>query len=140
MAHLTAAYSVLRSQVLQQTRRLLCSPAAAAVGAPSGDTTCRAATTWAAPPPPTPVGLDADAVVIGAGVIGLAIARELALAGHSVLLLEAAGAIGTETSSRNSEVIHAGEIPGSRLLCQGGPTGVPRGVTHGHLPAVARHA
>jgi L-2-hydroxyglutarate oxidase LhgO len=49
-----------------------------------------------------------DCVVIGAGVIGLAVARELAMAGREVIVLEAAGAIGTETSSRNSEVIHAG--------------------------------
>jgi L-2-hydroxyglutarate oxidase LhgO len=49
-----------------------------------------------------------DAVVIGAGVVGLAIARALAMAGREVLVLEAAGTIGTETSSRNSEVIHAG--------------------------------
>lgn len=49
-----------------------------------------------------------DAVVIGAGVVGLAIARELAVAGREVTVLEAANAIGTHTSSRNSEVIHAG--------------------------------
>ena len=49
-----------------------------------------------------------DCVVIGAGVVGLAIARELALAGREVLVLEASGGIGTGTSSRNSEVIHAG--------------------------------
>jgi len=49
-----------------------------------------------------------DAVVIGAGVIGLAVARALALQGRAVLVLEAASAIGTGTSSRNSEVIHAG--------------------------------
>jgi len=49
-----------------------------------------------------------DSVVIGAGVVGLAVARALALAGHEVLVLESEGAIGTGTSSRNSEVIHAG--------------------------------
>ena len=47
-------------------------------------------------------------VVIGAGVIGLAVARRLALAGREVVVVERADAIGTETSSRNSEVIHAG--------------------------------
>ncbi len=50
----------------------------------------------------------ADCVVVGAGVVGLAVARALALQGWDVLVLEAAGAIGTGTSSRNSEVIHAG--------------------------------
>jgi L-2-hydroxyglutarate oxidase LhgO len=49
-----------------------------------------------------------DAVVVGAGVVGLAVARALALAGHEVVILEAEDAIGTHTSSRNSEVIHAG--------------------------------
>ncbi len=49
-----------------------------------------------------------DALVIGAGVIGLAIARELALAGHEVVVIDQAEGIGTGTSSRNSEVIHAG--------------------------------
>lgn len=49
-----------------------------------------------------------DAVVIGAGVVGLAIARALALTGRDVALLEANDAFGAETSSRNSEVIHAG--------------------------------
>jgi len=47
-------------------------------------------------------------IVIGAGVVGLACARELAMAGHEVIVLERADNIGTETSSRNSEVIHAG--------------------------------
>jgi L-2-hydroxyglutarate oxidase LhgO len=51
---------------------------------------------------------DVDCVVIGAGVVGLAVARALALAGREVLVLEACNAIGTQTSSRNSEVIHAG--------------------------------
>ncbi|MFZ4287445.1 NAD(P)/FAD-dependent oxidoreductase [Variovorax sp. HJSM1_2] len=49
-----------------------------------------------------------ECVVIGAGVVGLAVARALALSGREVMVLEAADAIGTGTSSRNSEVIHAG--------------------------------
>ena len=49
-----------------------------------------------------------DAVVVGAGVIGLAIARRLALEGREVIVLERNDAVGSETSSRNSEVIHAG--------------------------------
>src|SRR5580658_3587079 len=49
-----------------------------------------------------------DCAVIGAGVVGLAIARELALAGREVIVLESADSIGTGISSRNSEVIHAG--------------------------------
>src|SRR4051794_22001412 len=49
-----------------------------------------------------------DCVVIGAGVIGLAVARQLARSGREVIVLEAAEGIGTVTSSRNSEVIHAG--------------------------------
>jgi len=49
-----------------------------------------------------------ECVVIGAGVVGLAVARALALGGREVMVLEAASAIGTGTSSRNSEVIHAG--------------------------------
>lgn len=67
-------------------------------------------------------------LVVGAGVVGLAIAREAALAGHEVIVAEAADAIGTGTSSRNSEVIHAGLyyptgsirarlcVPGRRML------------------------
>jgi L-2-hydroxyglutarate oxidase LhgO len=49
-----------------------------------------------------------DCVVIGAGVVGLAVARALARAGREVIVLEAVNSIGTGTSSRNSEVIHAG--------------------------------
>jgi L-2-hydroxyglutarate oxidase LhgO len=49
-----------------------------------------------------------DAVVVGAGVVGLAVARALATAGRDVLILEAETAIGMHTSSRNSEVVHAG--------------------------------
>jgi len=51
---------------------------------------------------------EVEAVVVGAGVIGLAAARALALAGHEVIVLEKAYTIGFETSSRNSEVIHGG--------------------------------
>jgi L-2-hydroxyglutarate oxidase LhgO len=56
-----------------------------------------------------------DCVVVGAGVVGLSIARALALAGREVLLLEAEGHPGTVTSARNSGVIHAGlyYTPGS---------------------------
>ena len=49
-----------------------------------------------------------DCVVVGAGVVGLAVARALQLKGREVLVLEAESAIGTGISSRNSEVIHAG--------------------------------
>ncbi len=52
--------------------------------------------------------MDFDSIVVGAGVVGLAIARTLALSGRSVLVLERHRFIGQETSSRNSEVIHAG--------------------------------
>lgn len=51
---------------------------------------------------------EVECVVVGAGVVGLAIARALAMQGKEVLALEAAPIIGSETSARNSEVIHAG--------------------------------
>lgn len=51
---------------------------------------------------------DVQTVVVGAGVIGIAIARKLARAGHEVLILEAEEAIAQHTSSRNSQVVHAG--------------------------------
>ena len=51
---------------------------------------------------------DVEAIVVGAGAVGLAIARALALAGREVMVLEQHALIGSETSSRNSEVIHAG--------------------------------
>ncbi|MBK1666135.1 FAD-dependent oxidoreductase [Rhodospirillum rubrum] len=65
-----------------------------------------------------------DCVVIGAGVVGLAVARALARAGREVMILEQAPSFGTATSSRNSEVIHAGlyYTPGSlkaRLCVEG---------------------
>lgn len=49
-----------------------------------------------------------DAVIVGAGVVGLAIARELAQSGCEAVVLDKASCIGAETSSRNSGVIHAG--------------------------------
>src|SRR6267154_2514515 len=65
-----------------------------------------------------------DTVVIGAGVVGLAVARAFALAGREVIVLEQESTIGTGTSSRNSEVIHAGIYypPGSlkAKLCVAG--------------------
>lgn len=81
----------------------------------------------------------ADCIVIGAGVIGLAVARSLALAGREVLILEAGDAIGAGTSSRNSEVIHAGiYYPGGSLKARFCVTGrealydycTERGVAH----------
>ena len=80
-----------------------------------------------------------DTIVIGAGVVGLAVSRALALAGREVILLESEGAIGTGTSSRNSEVIHAGIYypPGSlqATLCVAGRIALytyltERGVPH----------
>jgi L-2-hydroxyglutarate oxidase LhgO len=62
---------------------------------------------------------EVECIVVGAGVIGLAVARALALAGHEVIVLDAASGIGTETSSRNSEVIHAGiYYPANSLMAQ----------------------
>jgi L-2-hydroxyglutarate oxidase LhgO len=83
-----------------------------------------------------------DCVVIGAGVIGLAVARALAGAGREVLVLERNDVIGGETSSRNSEVIHAGiYYPADSLkarLCVGGRERLydycrARGIGHGRL-------
>lgn len=68
--------------------------------------------------------MDADTVVIGAGVIGLAMARSLSALGQDVLVIEEADGVGQQTSSRNSEVIHAGIYypPGSlkARLCVAG--------------------
>ncbi|GGC97778.1 NAD(P)/FAD-dependent oxidoreductase [Aquisalinus flavus] len=85
------------------------------------------------------MGERVDCVVIGAGVVGLAVARALALSGREVMVLEQHDAFGTETSSRNSEVIHAGIYyePGSlkaRLCVRGKAMLYPylaeRGVPH----------
>ena len=51
---------------------------------------------------------DIETIVVGAGAVGLAVARALAMAGHEVMVLEQHELIGSETTSRNSEVIHAG--------------------------------
>jgi L-2-hydroxyglutarate oxidase LhgO len=60
-----------------------------------------------------------ECVIVGAGVVGLAIARRLARSGREVIVLESAEAIGTATSSRNSEVIHAGiYYPAGSLMAQ----------------------
>ncbi|WP_019450208.1 NAD(P)/FAD-dependent oxidoreductase [Cupriavidus sp. BIS7] len=80
-----------------------------------------------------------DCVVIGAGVVGIAIARALSLAGREVLLLDSENAFGTQTSARNSEVLHAGlsYAPGSlkARMCRRGRDAiyeyaVERGIGH----------
>ncbi len=62
---------------------------------------------------------EVECIVVGAGVVGLAVARALALVGREVIVLEAAAGVGTETSSRNSEVIHAGiYYPANSLMAR----------------------
>lgn len=67
---------------------------------------------------------DVDCVVVGAGVVGLAVGRALAMAGREVVIIEAENGIGSGISSRNSEVVHAGLYypPGSlkALTCVAG--------------------
>jgi L-2-hydroxyglutarate oxidase LhgO len=85
---------------------------------------------------------DIETIVVGAGVVGLATAHALALRGHEVLVLERHGLIGSETSARNSEVIHAGiYYPQGSLKAQFCVTGkellyaycASHGVTHKRL-------
>lgn len=85
----------------------------------------------------------AECVVIGAGVVGLAVARALALTGREVIVLEANRRIGEETSARNNEVIHAGFLyPAGTLkamLCRPGRDMLyeycaSRGIPHRRLP------
>lgn len=62
---------------------------------------------------------EVDCIVVGAGVVGLACARALAMSGREVIILEAAEGIGTGTSSRNSEVIHGGiYYPANSLMAR----------------------
>ena len=79
-----------------------------------------------------------QACVIGAGVVGLAVARALALQGRDVLLVDQASTIGSETSSRNSEVIHAGlYYPSDSLkarLCVQGKHQLYRYCHERHIP------
>jgi len=87
-------------------------------------------------------GEPVDVAVIGAGLVGLAVARGLARAGREVLVLEAETAMGTATSSRNSEVIHAGIYypPGSlkAVFCVAGKKRLyaycqSRGIAHSRI-------
>jgi len=79
-----------------------------------------------------------DCVVVGAGVVGLAIARTLALAGREVVVLEAESRIGMHASSRNSEVIHAGiyysETSLKAQLCVQGKDMLYRYCEQHHVP------
>jgi len=88
------------------------------------------------------MSVDIECVVLGAGVVGLAIARHFALAGHEVFVTESESAIGTGVSARNSEVIHAGiYYPSGSLkakLCVQGRTELyaycqARGIPHKQL-------
>ena len=85
-----------------------------------------------------------DALVIGAGVVGLAIGRALAMSGMETVVLERANAIGTGTSSRNSEVIHAGiyyapDTLKARMCVQGRQQLYPFLASHGvHRQRVGR--
>src|SRR3981081_4366308 len=79
-----------------------------------------------------------ECVVVGAGVIGLAVARRLAQAGREGIILESSEGIGTGTSSRNSEVIHAGiYYPAGSLMarmCVGGKQALYRYCVDHGLP------
>ncbi|KAI8469205.1 MAG: FAD dependent oxidoreductase [Monoraphidium minutum] len=101
--------SLLRaSRVLKHSVESLAAAQGAAIGAPRGFAAAALGGGAASK-------ADVDCVVIGAGVVGLAVARSVAQAGYEVVILEKEAAIGTGSSSRNSEVIHAGiyYAPGS---------------------------
>ena len=83
--HVHACAGVTPRSVRTLCRRGVCTPASAAASA-----------------------LPSDAVVIGAGVVGLAVARALALRGREVVVLEEEAGVGSVPSSRNSEVVHGG--------------------------------
>ena len=79
-----------------------------------------------------------DVVVVGAGVVGLAIARRLSASGLSVVIIEQEAAIGTATSARNSEVIHAGiyyqDTPLKAQLCTAGRPALYEYCAARHVP------
>lgn len=83
--------------------------------------------------------MDIETLVIGAGVVGLAVARQLAMQGREVLVLDKESQFGTETSSRNSEVIHAGiYYPAGSLkarLCVEGKSALYRYCEENGVPA-----
>ncbi len=81
---------------------------------------------------------EVEAIVVGAGVVGLAVARELALGGREVVVLEAEAHKGAHASSRNTSVIHAGinYLPGSlkSRLCAAGKKRLYRYCAERHIP------
>jgi len=81
---------------------------------------------------------DFDVLVVGAGVVGLAIARRLALAGLTTVIADSEDMIGTATSSRNSEVIHAGlyyeGLPLKATLCVAGSRQLYRYCVERYVP------
>ena len=86
--------------------------------------------------------VDVDVAVVGAGVVGLACAAALARAGRTVVVLERNAGVGQETTSRNSEVVHAGiyypaGLAQGRALCEAGATRSTPVARHGGFRTVA---